>query len=336
MDYKVSKEQLINEPQKLRPHVVICGAGASVAAFPNGDVNGQEIPVMGNLVELVGLHEVFSKYGISPLEQNFENIYSKIYEKEPDTPLLTEIDKIVYDFFSNLCLPDYPTLYDHLILSLRSKDVIATFNWDPFLFDAWERNRYKISVPKIVHLHGNVRIGYCIEHKVHGEINQLCLECNKKLTPSKLLYPISNKNYSDDPYIKSEWEYVKDKLADAFTITIFGYSAPNSDKEAFELMNQAWKRKSERKLTEIEFIDIKDTEILTEQWKQFRYTHHYHHFKNFYESWIPNHPRRTCEAILAPTFYGKFVDEYPLPNEYGFDDLFDWIEPLIHAEQSLF
>jgi hypothetical protein len=30
-------------------------------------------------------------------------------------------------------LPDHPTVYDHLLLSLRKKDAIFTFNWDPFL-----------------------------------------------------------------------------------------------------------------------------------------------------------------------------------------------------------
>ncbi len=53
----VTKGQLINEPRKLRPHIVILGAGASVATFPNGDANGNIIPLMNNLIELLGLNE---------------------------------------------------------------------------------------------------------------------------------------------------------------------------------------------------------------------------------------------------------------------------------------
>ena len=32
------------------PHVVMLGAGASVAAFPNGDKNGRKVPLMKDLV----------------------------------------------------------------------------------------------------------------------------------------------------------------------------------------------------------------------------------------------------------------------------------------------
>jgi hypothetical protein len=33
-------------------------------------------------------------------------------------------------------IPDHVTLYDELLLTLRSKDLIATFNWDPLLLQA--------------------------------------------------------------------------------------------------------------------------------------------------------------------------------------------------------
>ena len=43
------------------------------------------------------------------------------------------------EYFSKLELPDHPTIYDYRLLSLRKKDVIATFNWDPFLWLACHR-----------------------------------------------------------------------------------------------------------------------------------------------------------------------------------------------------
>jgi hypothetical protein len=46
-------------------------------------------------------------------------------------------------------------------LSLREKDVIATFNWDPLLFAACARNHTRTKLPYIIYLHGNVAIGYC-------------------------------------------------------------------------------------------------------------------------------------------------------------------------------
>ncbi|MFW6223076.1 MAG: hypothetical protein ACOC3T_05645 [Bacteroidota bacterium] len=36
-----------------RPHVVILGAGASAAAFPQGDANGKKLPVMNDLADIV-------------------------------------------------------------------------------------------------------------------------------------------------------------------------------------------------------------------------------------------------------------------------------------------
>lgn len=49
-----------------RPHLVLLGAGASLAAFPNGDKNGLKLPLMNNFVETVeGLSDCFDKNGIT-------------------------------------------------------------------------------------------------------------------------------------------------------------------------------------------------------------------------------------------------------------------------------
>jgi hypothetical protein len=42
----------------------------------------------------------------------------------------------VREYFAQLELPVEPTIYDALLLSLRDKDAVFTFNWDPFLFQA--------------------------------------------------------------------------------------------------------------------------------------------------------------------------------------------------------
>jgi hypothetical protein len=41
-----------------RPHVVLLGAGASYAAFPNGDKNGHKLPLLKDFVEVIGLHDL--------------------------------------------------------------------------------------------------------------------------------------------------------------------------------------------------------------------------------------------------------------------------------------
>ena len=63
----------------LGPHVVLLGAGASRAAFPNGDRAGRPLPLMDDLVEILDLRSAFERVG--PIKDaNFESIYSKLAE----------------------------------------------------------------------------------------------------------------------------------------------------------------------------------------------------------------------------------------------------------------
>ena len=332
-DHKVTKTQLINEPMKLKPHVVIIGAGASVAAFPNGDKSGKLLPTMDNFIDIIGLGKIFSKYGFIPKHKNFESVFSDLYQNDPNSKLIKEIESYVSNYFSSLELPDEITLYDHLLLSLREKDVVATFNWDPFIFDAWERCMGYASIPKPVFLHGNVRIGHCEDDGYIGKISEPCPECNNLLMPIKLLYPIKEKDYNSDIFIKSEWDYLQKSIENAFTLTIFGYGAPDTDVEAFNLMKTAWKAQSQRQIEMVEFIDLKEKEELTNQWEEFLFSHHYRCYKNFYESHIPNSARRTCESIYHPTLMGKFCEWYPLPKEYNFGKFIEWLKPFIEMEK---
>jgi len=67
------------------------------------------------------------------------------------------LDSAVRKYFGALELPDEPTFYDYLVLSLRPKDAIITFNWDPLLIQAYKRWRHLGRVlPDLIFLHGNV------------------------------------------------------------------------------------------------------------------------------------------------------------------------------------
>lgn len=46
------------------PHVLILGASASKAAFPKGDLNEFELPLMNNLIEVVGLSDLLESTNI--------------------------------------------------------------------------------------------------------------------------------------------------------------------------------------------------------------------------------------------------------------------------------
>jgi hypothetical protein len=331
---EITKSQLVNKPENWGRHIVILGAGASVAAFPDGDANGKRLPTMDNLIEMIGFDDLLERVGFKNIRRNFEEIYSELYEKDPAAPFLNEIEEIIYKYFDSLKLPELPTVYDHLLMSLRPKDIVATFNWDPFLFDAWNRNKDKVPVPAILHLHGNVRVTHCPYHPVYGERGMYCPECGRDLIPSRLLYPIRNKNYVKDTFIKTEWEILKKGLSQAKTLTIFGYGAPTTDKEAVDIMKNAWD-KDNRFIERVEIIDIKDEEVIWAQWKPFIIRTYLDCSKNFYQSRIANYPRRTCEALKDATFYGLWVENNPIPMDANFAELLFWLKQLIEAERVL-
>ena len=331
---RITKAQLINKPAKLRRHVVILGAGASVAAFPDGDTNGKRLPTMDNFITMLGLELILERAGVKNIYRNFEEVYSELYEHDPESPIVKEIEETVYTYFDSLRLPERPTLYDHLLLSLRPKDIVATFNWDPFLFNAWNRNKDKVPIPEIVHLHGNVRVAHCPEHPTYGEHGMICPECGRDLIPSRLLYPVTMKNYSDDIFIKTEWEVLKIGLKQAMTLTIFGYSAPTTDKEAIDLMKSAWDKEN-RFIERVEIIDIKNKEILWKQWDPFIVRTYLDHEQDYYESRISRYPRRSCEALIEQTVHGHFVENNHIPRDTDFDGLFSWFGPFVKAERVL-
>jgi hypothetical protein len=331
---EVSVVQEIKQIQMGKPHVVILGAGASYAAFQNGDKNGIKLPLMNNFVDILGLNDLLSKTGINFKTDNFEIIYDQLYQNDAHRDVRKELEKIIYNYFSRLEILDEPTIYDHLLLSLRGKDVVATFNWDPFLLQAFQRNAKKFKLPRLLFLHGNVGVGYCEKDKVAGINGNRCSKCDCFLTPTNLLYPIAEKNYHLNGFISSQWEELNQHLQSAFMITIFGYGAPQSDVSAIGLMKSAWGDVNLREMEQTEIIDIKDEDDLYNLWAPFIHTHHYKTHLSFFESWISNHPRRTGEAYINQYWNAQFIDNNPIPKEFAFPELWAWYDRLKEGEDQ--
>ena len=328
-----TKEEEINQVEMEKPHVVILGAGASYASFPNGDKNGTKLPLMNNFIEILGLENLLERTGIQFESHNFEDIYDKIVKTEGLEDIQKELEDEVYNYFNNLDIVDEPTIYDHLLLSLREKDVIATFNWDPFLLQAYYRNGIKgFKLPQLLFLHGNVAIGYCEQDKIAGVNGLKCKKCGYPFDATKLLYPISEKNYHNDNFISLQWEELGHHLKSAFMVTIFGYGAPVSDISAVELMKKAWGNVDSRNMEQVEIIDIRDEKELQEVWNPFIHSHHVDFCKSFYDSSIANHPRRTGEAYLNQYIYSKFIESNTIPKGLNFDELWEWYGKLFKVE----
>ena len=289
---------------------------------------------MANFVETLGLDSLLSERLGPDGSLDFEATYSELASDPAAGELRAALETAIHQYFSNLELPPRPTIYDHLLLSLRPKDVIATFNWDPFLVDSFRRCQRLTGgrMPHMLFLHGNVRVGYCAEDRVKGLVGAKCSRCGRALINSELLYPVAQKNYSANGFISSEWQKLRNALRGAFMVTIFGYSAPNSDVEAVSLMRAAWGTPEERELEEFEFIDIAPEGVVRERWRDFVHSHHYTVYNDFYTSWLARHPRRTCETMWSQLMDARFVADHSIPKDAPWAELDSWLGPLLSAE----
>ena len=327
------------EPEFGRCHLVILGAGASRAALPNGDKHGHKLPLMNDLVEVLDLHPLLRSYGLDVDAGDFEALYSSLFGSGQHPDLLDRLERRTWEYFRELELPDQPTLYDYLVLCLRAKDIVASFNWDPLLWQAMCRivGRFgKDVLPTALFLHGNVAIGHCMRHDppTQGHLGAECQRCGRLLAPSRLLFPVTQKDYSKEPSIRKSWGMARAALRDAYFLTIFGYGAPVTDAEALKLMGEAWGSPDSRELEQIEIINTRSDDELFEDWKGFIHTHHYQTTADFYGSYLAKHPRRSCED-----FWEAAMELHPQPERAvmrgaDWDALGEQLGPLIEQERA--
>lgn len=287
---------------KSRPHVVILCAGASCAAIPKGHKNGKKISAMNGFIEKLGLNEIIAGINLKTNTGNLEDIYMKLDERsnfEPDCMAAKErLETEIYQYISDYRLPNYPTIYDYLVLSLTEKDLVVTFNWDLLLVQAYGRAmRYTKNLPQLAFLHGNVAVGFCEKDNVMGNVGSICC-CGTPLKPTKLLFLIKNKDYTSDVAINKSWKTLENAMKVAYMITIFGYSVPKSDSAAIEILKQAWGKVEDRDFEEIEIVDIREEDEVIESWQDFIHTHHYLYHKSFFENTLSICPRRSYESTF--------------------------------------
>ncbi|MDE3152800.1 MAG: hypothetical protein KGL93_11190 [Gemmatimonadota bacterium] len=294
------------------PHVVILGAGASVAACPTGDRHGRPLPVMRTLIDTLDLRSDLERAGLDLSSGNFEQIYSGLAGDASTADLVRDMESRVREYFVRLELPDHATVYDALLLSLREKDVVATFNWDPLLLQAYQRVADLGRTPKILFLHGNVGVGYCATDRVAGLIGGTCGTCGRPLTPSPLLFPVTQKDYRADPFLGSQWDALDEYLEHAFMLTIFGYSAPASDAAARELLQRAWSRNATRDLAQIELVDVRGRSDVVANWQDFIVREHFGVTDRFEHTWAFRQPRASCDALAGAILMNNPWQDAPL------------------------
>ena len=321
-----------------RPHLFILGAGATKATIPNGDKYGRQSPVMENFMQEIGIDNLLKGVELKTKSQNIEEIYSELATKPEYTDVVTRIEEGIVSHYRQMQIPDTPTLYDYLILSLRKKDCIATFNWDPLLIQAYNRvNKITTDLPEMLFLHSSVAVGICEDCRHYEPYrNRCCSKCGKPLSSPRLLYPVEHKDYSQDIFIKNSWNEFSRYLEQACIVTVWGYSAPKSDSEAKKMMLKAFSS-DYRPLDQIEVIDIADEETIHKIWYPFAKDTNYHLniHKSLMDTYIAEFPRRSVEGYVKRNIEGWWGGStLSLKECTSFEELAQLVKPLIIKESQ--
>ncbi len=317
------------------PHVVILGAGASRACLPDGDAEGRPLPVMADLVQMLDLQPLLDAHGIEDTGTDFEEVCARLRERGK-AGALAEMEHRLTSYFGSLRLPAQPTLYDRLIASLRSKDLIATFNWDPLLIQAFARSAIPLeNRPQVVFLHGSVAVGICLPCRAKSMMSiGYCRECGRAFEPVRLLYPIHDKSYTDDPFIRGEWEILKQRLGAAYIVTVYGYGAPQTDAAAVDMLHVAassaghWMQEQRQ----MEIIDIRAREDLERSWTRFFRRSHSTIAPSLDGTFLHRYPRRSCEGMMSCLLQNDPWPNNPLPDSPTIEQLYGSVRPMVKAE----
>lgn len=326
---------VVDKVNKSKFHVVLLGAGASKASMPNGDKSGKLIPLMNELNKLPSIKQLLESNKAELGERTFEEFYSSLTTEESNADFLNELNECIYNYFVELEILDEPTIYDYLLLSLRESDVIATFNWDPFIIQAYKRSsKITTKLPKVLFLHGTVALARCPAHYIIDLNGKSCPKCLAPLQRIQLLYPTTSKDYDTDQYINEQWQALRYYLSYASGLTIFGYAAPKSDVAAIELLKMGWGSNEDRIMEEIEIINIDDEDKLKESWQEFIHTHHFSIHRNYFDSSIANFPRRVSEYFFCRFNLNLWLDNHKIVDDLSFEEIKSKIIDLLKYENS--
>jgi len=319
-------EKLKKVPLRPHPHVVILGAGASRAATPDGEKWQRIMPLMKELPHALDLRSILDKEQFIEATRDFEAFFDSL-GASGEVDLQREIEERVISFFNSVAIADHATLYDRLVLSMRKKDAIAAFNWDPLLAYAYRRNGFLKTLPSLLFLHGNVLLGACYDCNRLGWNDDKCLKCKKPMKSVRLLYPVMKKDYSADPVINEQWRHLEWFLESSYFVTIFGYSAPKTDVDARSRIINKLSSNRLKNLSQLEIIDTHAEELTADNLADVvTEITHYHHHDSFEHSWLSRHPRLTCEALFQATMMNAPIKSYQQPNTVNLTELQGWAQ----------
>ncbi len=318
-----------------RPHVVIVGAGASRA------VMGEKCPTMDVAIKQIGLEHLLDGIKLQTKSTNLEDIYSELFRRgEECKNARIAMENTLYDYFLKVHLPETLTIYDQLILSLTDKDCIISFNWDSLLIQAYNRvSEITQNKPELCFLHGNVGAGFCEECETFGAIQNTCHRCGKRYSRTPLLYPVEQKDYNSNIFIRKQWATARDYISRAGKVSVYGYRAPSSDKEASDILKDAFSHyNGVHRFDEVEIIERPgfNTDEISETWNYFFALTDYHYsiVDSFYKSGLAVAPRRTIQyqyKRLIEGWWGQPKIRFSAQN--SFENVTTLLKPLLDDEE---
>ena len=152
-----------------------------------------------------------------------------------------------------------------------------------------------------------------------------CIHCGSALVPTKLLFPVNDKDYTSDPVIKEAWTHLDWYLGNAYFLTIFGYSAPITDVEARTRIVARIGSNSMKNLMQLEIVDVATDDLLNGNLKEVVEGIHYGSSMTIDHSWLTSHPRLTCEALWEATMMLKPIKPIELPKTKNLFELQQWV-----------
>ncbi len=276
-------------------HLVILGAGSTIATIPSGDKNGQKSYTLANLLEDKTFTSFVENVQAKNLSTNdVEELCKQLYKE--DRPLYDEFESLVRKKYASLELPNEFTILDRLVLSLTPDDAIVSFNWDDLVIQAYQRMSDYVPeemLPILAFPHGNAQAVYNNKHYTSKRIIT-----SSSWYDSPLNMPVDETDYHSNAFIKSQWHILDFFIHNAQMITFFGYRGPSSDEQDLQHLDELFAKNEI--CDKIEIIDkgMESVMEVAKRLERFKMQSNWlYPCADFWHSTIAKHPRRTLSVL---------------------------------------
>lgn len=309
-------------------HLVILGAGSTIATIPKGDKNGEFSYTLDNLLNDKCFASFVEKVqALDYQTDDVEALCNQLYKEGKH--LYDEFESLVRKKYARLELPAEFTILDRLVLSLTPNDAIVSFNWDDLVIQAYQRMSEYVPeemLPILAFPHGNAQAVYNNKHYTSKRI-----VTGANWIDSPLNIPVDEIDYKLDAFIGSQWKVLDFYICNAQMITFFGYRGPSSDEQDLQHLDELFAKNEICDKIEIIDKDLESSIQVAKGLKRFKMQPNWlFPCADFWHSSIAKHPRRTLSAIGNWNYSTK-----TFANEETLAEFMSHVGPLIEEEQDV-